>query len=576
VSQASARRSLNKPLVPGRKTPGRSKAWDRLGFGALALLAVAVLSVIVVALGGLTSSAGDAAPHVQIIGAPEALPGSTPVPAVTDAFTAPAIAWPIADLDPGLAGRGPRPTLAELSGYFGSTTVFLNRDAAAGDWRLAALDEGQIWGYPRQASVEPGQTVTLCLGGSTDRAQIRVFRMGLDDASLVASSPFLALRPAPPPSGSGVRAAWSDPVSGLYEAPCPTSYALLVGADWRSGFYLAKLTAANGAGSYAPFVVRPAAPMALLVIVPLLTDQAYNEAGGASLYRRAHHNLGRATAVSLNRPLQAGGGAGTFFISAFPLLVWLEDHGYSPGYATDLDLATHPGLATGARLVLVAGHAEYWTESMRQAVLAAEARGVGVGAFGANLAYWQIRLGPDHLGAPDRTIVCFKSSSLDPLARSDPQAATVHFNQLPHPEPAAQLFGANYVGLLRPIVVGPLFATLGLVSFAADSGLRAGQELADLAGDELDGPPVDRSSAREILGARLLLRTGLARAPHEEEAAASIWITPSGAHVFDAGTFTWAWGVDPRYAAALPGFPAAAFARLTAEILAWLGAPPGG
>jgi len=100
VSQASARRSLNKPLVPGRKTPGRSKAWDRLGFGALALLAVAVLSVIVVALGGLTSSAGDAAPHVQIIGAPEALPGSTPVPAVTDAFTAPAIAWPIADLDP--------------------------------------------------------------------------------------------------------------------------------------------------------------------------------------------------------------------------------------------------------------------------------------------------------------------------------------------------------------------------------------------------------------------------------------------------------------------------------------------
>jgi hypothetical protein len=51
---------------------------------------------------------------------------------------------------------------------------------------------------------------------------------------------------------------------------------------------------------------------------------------------------------------------------------------------------------------------------------------------------------------------------------------------------------------------------------------------------------------------------------------------PSGAHAFDAGTFDWSWGLDSRYAAALPGFPAAPFQELTAIILAWAGVIPSG
>ena len=57
-------------------------------------------------------------------------------------------------------------------------------------------------------------------------------------------------------------------------------------------------------------------------------------------------------------------------------------------------------------------------------------------------------------------------------------------------------------------------------------------------------------------------------------AAAGLWINPSGGRVFDAGTFDFSWGLDPRYAAALPGFPATAFSQLTARILAWAGAEP--
>lgn len=556
------------PVAPAESRRRSTTARSRLGPAAVAL---AVVGVTVWALGGLAASTEEPGPHVQIVG-PETSPGPTLAPAVAALFQAPSIGWPLLDLDPSLAG--PRPTLAQLSGYFDSQTIFVDGRAAADDWRLASFDPALIWGYSTQASVPPGQTLTLCLGGSADRAQIRVFRMGLDDAIEIAVSPTLTVNPITTRSNSA-RSYWSDPLSGRYEASCRTTYPLAVGVEWRSGFYLAKVTAANGAGSYVPFVVRSATPVPLLVIVPLLTDQAYNSSGGASLYRRPWNPLGRATEVSLDRPLEASGGAGTFFITGFPLIVWLEDHGYQPGYATDLDLAIHPELAAEARVVLIAGHAEYWTESMREALLGAEAKGVGVAAFGANLAYWQIRLAPNHLGVPDRTIVCFKTSGLDPVARTEPQLTTILFGDLPRPEPAAQLFGANYVGLLRPNEAGPLFVAPGLAAFTADTGLEAGQRLADLAGDELDGPPVDPSSALAILGARLLLGTGLGAPRIQKGAASSISIMPSGARVFDAGTFTWGWGLDPRYAAALPGFPADAFARLTAEILAWVGAPPG-
>jgi hypothetical protein len=58
------------------------------------------------------------------------------------------------------------------------------------------------------------------------------------------------------------------------------------------------------------------------------------------------------------------------------------------------------------------------------------------------------------------------------------------------------------------------------------------------------------------------------------QAGAAAWLGPNGAHVFDAGTFDWSWGLDPRYASALSGFPSAAFEELTAEILAWAGVLP--
>lgn len=513
-------------------------------------------ALAVVACGSPTPPTSSAPPQVPGSPAPTP-PSATPPPG---AFVAPAIAWPLPDLDPGLALRGPRPTLDQLALFISGNRPLLSvaADAALTDWRLARPAMSAVSGYADAMSVLPGGSLGIHLAGRDRVARIDIFRLGRGDASHVFEVAGVPVSPMIVPP--------RDPSSGLDAMGWPTSYRLVVPPSWRSGLYLAKLTAVDGQ-SYVPFIVRPFRPAALTVVLPMMTDQAYNSWDGVSLYHweGSRHATTRGHAVSFDRPFGTANGVGLLFRTAFPLIVWLEDHGYEPGYVADSDIAANPAYATGARTLVIAGHMEYWTESMRAAFLAAEARGVGVAAFGANLAYWQARLEANGAGAPGRVLVCYKSARLDPLAAIDPQRATIKFATLPVPEPAHQLFGADWAGItdVQSLALGP-----GIIEFAPDVGLQPGQELPALLGGEID-QLADARHGLALARTPIINSAGAAVAP-----TASLWISPTGAHVFDAGTFTWTWGLDPRYAAALPGFPAEAFAHLTAEILAWVGATP--
>ncbi len=510
-----------------------------------------------------SGAAGSGSAGADSLGTPPPTPSVTLVPGLpAEAFRAPSIPWPLPDLDPTLAVRGPRPSLGQLATFLTGNKPIVSVDPFAGpdDWRLSRPDMAAVAGYADAVSVAPGGSFGLHLAGNDVTARIDVFRLGVGDAPhvLTVSSVPVAPRVVPLP----------DPRTGLDAMGWPTAYRVQVPADWRSGVYLAKLSARDGQ-SYVPFIVRPSRPSGLVVVLPMLTYQAYDSWNAASLYHWDGAPAGsppRAYKVSFDRPFAWENGAGLLFRTELPLIVWLEDHGYSPGYIADVDLAQDAGWATGARTIVIAGHAEYWTASMRDAVLAAEARGVGVVAFGGNLAYWQVRLEPDRGGAPARTIVCYKDVRLDPVARTQPQRATVQFATLPTPEPASQLFGADYLGMVKATVA--LIVDRPMESFSPATGLRVGQRLASLLGGEIDGL-VGRDR-----GVSLTRTPAPTSVHHVSMATASLWLSPSGAHVFDAGTFAWSWGLDPRYAAALPGFPAEAFARLTAEILAWAGTPP--
>ncbi len=435
----------------------------------------------------------------------------------------------------------------------------VSHDPGAGphDWRLAHPSTA-VEGYAGTASVVAGGQLQLHLRSLGGPVHLDIFRMGRNDATYLESFPGIPATSEP--------LARPDPATGLVEEHWPVSTTVVVPAAWASGVYLVKLTAASGAQGYVPFVVRPASPQPVLVILPVMTYQAYNPFGGPDLYGWPGGPHDRAYVVSFDRPYALEDGAGYLFRLDFPLIVWLEDHGYAPAYATDSDVAADPGLVTGAKAVIFSGHSEYWTAGMHDTFDAAAAAGVSVLNFGANTGWWQARLTPDRSDSPDRTIVEYKDAALDPLAAGDPEGATTRFTQLPDPRPARDLFGEDYGG----IVAGLSAMDLGpdIAKFAPTSGLVAGQDLPGLIGAE-----VDRASTQP--GALILASTLVhLRGKGDGQAGAATWISPSGAHVFDAGTFDWSWGLDPRYASALPGFPAIAFEDLTADILAWAGVFP--
>jgi hypothetical protein len=435
----------------------------------------------------------------------------------------------------------------------------VSHDPTAGpfDWRLAHPSNA-VEGYAGTTSVVVGGQLQLHLRSLGGPVRLDVFRVGRNDATYLESHLGIPASAEP--------LARPNPATGLVEEHWPVSTTLVIPATWRSGVYLVKLTAASGVQGYVPFVVRPATPAPVLVILPVMTYQAYNPFGGADLYGWPHGPHDRAYLVSFDRPYALEDGAGLLFRLDFPLIVWLEDHGYAPTYATDADVAADPGLVTGAKAVILSGHSEYWTAGMHDTFDAAASTGVSIINFGANTAWWQARLTPDSSGIVDRTLVEYKNAALDPLASADPDGATTRFTELPKPRPARDLFGEDYGG----IVAGLSAMDLGpdIARFAPASGLVPGQQLPGLIGAE-----VDRASTQP--GALILASTHVhLRGRGDGQAGAAAWLGPNGAHVFDAGTFDWSWGLDPRYASALSGFPGAAFEELTAEILAWAGVLP--
>src|SRR5262249_4830562 len=63
---------------------------------------------------------------------------------------------------------------------------------------------------------------------------------------------------------------------------------------------------------------------------------------------------------------------------------------------------------------LSVGHDEYWSWHQRAHVEAARDRGIGLGFFGANAVYWQVRHEPSPMtGAPFLTMVAYKAMAQD-------------------------------------------------------------------------------------------------------------------------------------------------------------------
>ncbi|MFL5627014.1 MAG: N,N-dimethylformamidase beta subunit family domain-containing protein [Ktedonobacteraceae bacterium] len=420
------------------------------------------------------------------------------------------------------------------------------------DWQLsnpAAEDNNTftypaIQGYAWTTSAQVGDEVQFSVSTTSPSFSADVYRMGWYEGKggrLMQSIATIQghAYPLPSPNAS----------TGLIEANWPVAFTLKTNPGWASGMYMVKLTASNGEQSYIPCVLRSSKPRTFAFIHAANTDEAYNFWGGTSLYRNLTHTFqgNRAFKVSFDRPFEQDRGAGLFFWFEYPMVRWLEQHGYDVGYLSDPDLQINPYPLLDYDALLIVGHSEYWSKQMRDALEGAVNKGVNLAVFGANSLYWQIRYESRSSGGqaiPDRIIVCYKSQALDPLYGKENDLVTVKSRASPLNKPEQSLLGSMWAGQFTPRKGGFPWVVADASSWVfAGTGLRDGASLPGLVGYEYDqvNPNYPIPKGVEILAASPVT-DDINNKP--DMANATLYTATSGARVFNAGTFEWSWGLD--------------------------------
>jgi|GEM_PF-313351 len=425
-----------------------------------------------------------------------------------------------------------------------------------GDWSWEYVDGGkqaddtnkQIKGYASSTSVNKGGSIDFKVTVTPAQTfTIKVWRMGYYSGTggrlMQTIGPLSAVtQPVCPVNAT----------TGLIECNWSTSYTLAVPQDWTTGIYLAQLINAQKYFNYIIFVVRDDSRVAdLLYQQPVMTYQAYNyyPNDGKSVYDTTSFGPNtiagtpRAVRVSFDRPYIDSGlglfGTGDYGWEPY-FIHWLEKSGYDVSYSTNLD--THEN---GARLLkykawLTVGHDEYWTAQMYDNVASARDQGTDLGFFSANNVYWHVRLDPSSSGTQNRIMTVYKDATIDPEPVFNNK--TILFRDQGRAE--QQLVGVQYVSWNTPDKNTALIVTNSNHWVYAGSGLSNGSSIARLVGYEADAlmpsypSPVSTSY------------TTLASSPFVDidgkslTQQASVYVAPSGACVFGAGTFSWSWGLD--------------------------------
>ena len=287
-----------------------------------------------------------------------------------------------------------------------------------------------IEGYASAASAAPGDTVDFHVRSDTAaHFTMEIVRRGVDDTSL-QNAEGDAFVPGPQSD--------ADLAINGCDWPAVESCSTVIPDDWKSGYYVAKLSA-NDASTEIPFVVRSATPgttSRILVKLSDTTSQAYTNWGGRGLYETPF-----SPSISFDRPYNDV--QGLYEIYQLQFIRWLERNNITVDFCSSLDLHTDPNVLYPYHLLVSIGHDEYWSLEMRDQAEAFIAGGGNVCFFSGNTCFWQIRLDFDD---GHRIMFCSKESEGHPAdpQRDDPSRVTTEWSKAPVNRPENSLTGVAF------------------------------------------------------------------------------------------------------------------------------------
>jgi hypothetical protein len=307
-----------------------------------------------------------------------------------------------------------------------SSLLFYDRDAGHGafflHWPYAMYEHAPLAGYASPGSALPGETVAFSVSSAVGPFSMRIYRVG-------AQRELLTDLPAQSNGAHPLAIARLAYRDGPGWEPVAT---LRIPENWPSGLYVAQATAGGdgdpGHDLDIPFVVRarePGSQSNILVFVNDTTYEAYNF-WGRSLYGFRTFDVSNYTSPGAGSGLTPWGFHLSFqrpFIGEVPfvgrkwtyweepLANWLGRLGIGVEWATLSDLDANPKLLDGYAMVAGAGHSEYYSRLMYDALRAFVARGGNAAFFSGNNCWWRIRIEND-----GGTMTCYKDERFDPAA----------------------------------------------------------------------------------------------------------------------------------------------------------------
>ena len=418
----------------------------------------------------------------------------------------------------------------------------------------------RIWAYADRQSLRPGEPLNVMAAGGPGqpvrRARLEVFRVTAAEPVKVWTSDFAEVRyRGATASGAAMGPGW------------PPTFANIDTSGWAPGCYFADIveqtTATRDVKAAFWIVTNPRGSGAVLARLGTNTYQAYNPWGGHSLYP-SEDDEARGLMVSFDRPTEP-----SFWEYDVYLCQWLE--GLAPGlggvdYAGNFDVHADPSIIDHYPLVITGSHDEYWSgeefDAFHRRIFKL---GRNTAFFGANTAYYQVRYGDLNRapGAPElgRQLVCFKSAS-DPIAarptKVDPRRLVTDLFRAGARRPETMLVGGAFQNWFEGASPArPSFRVVrNDLPYFAGTGWQVGDVAADVIGYEWDNRDPDGDGKRlwdatrsldpaiDPGGITVLFRgEAVGEDGARGVAESTLYRSPAGARVFNAGSIRWAWGL---------------------------------